>query len=103
MLENLEIRSVPPQKVCFIAEKLTFQEMVENVVEIRKQAYAEAEGNICVLAEELIVRPDMLYELCFPATMVNLKLRNLTECKVLDRVTAVCCIYTGNPTNYKLH
>lgn len=102
MLENVEIRDIPPQKVCFIADKLSFHEMVENVVEIRTQAYKEAEGNICVLADELSVSPDMLYEICYPAEIVNLNLRNLTEYKVLDRVKAVCCLYTGKSHELQL-
>lgn len=102
MLENLEIRDISPKKVRFIAEKISFREMVENVVEIRTQAYNEAEGNIYVLADELCVRPDMLYEICFPAEMVNLKLRNVTDYKVLERVKAVCCIYTGKSHELQL-
>lgn len=102
MLENLEICDLPPQKVFYITEKLTFHEMVENVIAIRTQAYNEAEGHICVLADELSVHPDMLYEVCFPSEIVNLKLRKLTEYKVLQRAKAVCCDYTGKSHELQL-
>lgn len=102
MLEQLEIRDIAPQKVFFISDKLTFREMVENVIEIRTNAYEEAEGNICVLADELSVSPEMMYELCYPSQVVNLKLRKQTEYKVLQRIKAVCCIYTGKSDELQL-
>lgn len=95
MLENIEIRDISPVRVCFIPEKKTFAQISEQIKLIRSRVYDESSGGVYCITGELAVRPDLLYEVCFPADRVDFNRHPKAEYQVLPRVKAICCTYNG--------
>lgn len=84
-LLNVEIKKSLPERVYVFPQKLTTEEIRENVEKLHTIANEEADRTIYCLFDELGLGAETKFEVCFPVTHLDLKKYSVDDFKILPR------------------
>lgn len=98
MLTNLSIHDISPERVYVFPERLTRDEIKQNVSKLHTIANEQADRNIYCLFDEVAMDKALKFEVCFPVKHLDLNRYDKNDFKVLQRNTAVTCDFSGDFT-----
>lgn len=95
---NAQIIDSAPDRVYVFPQRLTKEEISENVEKLHTIANEEADRTIICMFDELVMSKDIKFEVCFPVTHLDLKKYSVDEFKVIPRSKVVSCEFSGDFT-----
>lgn len=93
---NAKIIDSAPDRVYIFPQRLTQQEIGENVEKLHTIANEESDRTIICMFDELVMNKDLKFEVCFPITFLDLKKYNVNDFKIIPRSKVVSSEFSGD-------